>query len=524
MPFLTTFKTLHTRLNKHDPELQARLEDGESATDVSMQEAHRDLFSDFLRSFSLPLPMLSMLGKTFDDKCKRRSALWNAALSWRFVKASREATFARYFLSIIDSYAEVKAAVAPAPSATVAMHSAGQLAAFFVTSHAALDVDLLVTLNNKLKAQNITAQVRLPAHKDKAGTEKTAMLLSKSGALTLASGSAPTPSASAESNKADEGFLTPETQAWLNTKPVLEVESRIQKCLSTNPPSYNAAVMAVSRCRLPLLVQLLTARNSLGKSEQLKRGRELRNKLQAAMAFAISAHEDNSTTPSTLVQDSRLSLYDQVMPNIMLSAAYGAQKGEFALIDPQKLVASIESQRTRKPYRHKSIPADQMWGDLTINTTAAVSLDNYFHFLGWSSGAFSAFMAKPNAMLLHNQGLPDGHLAVLKEHVTKAVRLGFGLLGNEWLTCLNAGSHLAPFPFNGASLFDPDGPYVRELDYLQSRIDKLDEEDFWSHQRSNKPTDSDTTSQSSLASQNSNLKKEIAGHPLKISLHPVNPS
>ena len=272
--------------------------------------------------------------------------------------------------------------------------------------------------------------------------------------------------------------------------------------------------MAISRSRMALLVQLLTIRNSLGKSEVFKRGRELRPRLKSAMAFAISAHENTSVTPARLVQHDRLINYAEHMPTILLQAAYGNDKGSFNQLNPVVITRSVEELLTQRKSRRALAPARLRWADPTINQAAAIYLDRYFHFLGWDNGAFTAFMKTPNKLLTTNTSLPDKLLKVLRLKVSAAVMTGLAEIGEEWTTFLQAESHLAIFPQQGKTLVAADSAFEKALKYVQHRLDRLDDDEFWDGSDDEQITPStsrDQTSKEQTLSKEQALKNEIKG-------------
>ena len=233
---------------------------------------------------------------------------------------------------------------------------------------------------------------------------------------------------------------------------------------------------------MPLIMQMLTTRNHIGKSEVLERGKELRAKLRSVIAFVVSAHEDRSTTPATLVQHDRLLTYDKynVMPKVLMDVAYGCSKGDFHLLDPFTISTSVKKRRNCRDAPATVSSAATKWSSVENNMAAAEYLDRYFHMLGFDNGVFTEFIKRPNAMLTSNKSLPTHAMKLLKEAVTAAVITGLNDLGKEWLTAITTDSHLCPFPHEGNSLSGADGVCIKELDYIQQRLDKLDDDNFWS--------------------------------------------
>ena len=91
--------------------------------------------------------------------------------------------------------------------------------------------------------------------------------------------------------------------------------------------------------------------------------------------------------------------------------------------------------------------------------------------------------------------------------------MGLNDLGKEWLTTITTDSHLCPFPHGGSSLSGVDGVCNKELDYIQQRLDKLDDDTFWEGpvaKPSGKPSGTAGTAASLEVSR---LKQEVAGVP-----------
>ena len=108
--------------------MKDRVVEGEDLDDKPMQETLQELFVDFFRTSAMPMSMIAIPAGTYDKKCKQRSALFGAMVSWRFVPSSRETTMAKYFTTMVGSYTEVAAAVTlPEPSASIARVSTEQL-------------------------------------------------------------------------------------------------------------------------------------------------------------------------------------------------------------------------------------------------------------------------------------------------------------------------------------------------------------------------------------------------------------
>lgn len=104
-------------------------------------------------------------------------------------------------------------------------------------------------------------------------------------------------------------------------------------------------------------------------------------------------------------------------------------------------------------------------------------------------------------------------MTVLRVAVTDAVIVGLNDLGKEWLTAITTDSHLCPFPHGGVSLSGLDGVCNKELDYIQQRLDKLDDDTFWEGpvaKPSGKPSGTAGTAASLEVSR---LKQEVAGVP-----------
>ena len=508
MSFVHILRTAQRALVKYDDDVKDRIDEGEDIHDKPMQETLMELFVDFFRTSAMPISMVAIPMGKYDEKCKQRSALFGAMVSWRFVPTTRDATMAKYFTTMVGSYTEVASVTLPAPSSSVARVSTEQLATALGAT-GPITESLLASINSKLQVQQLTAQVTLPEHKDKPGTTKLAMVISKIPTGSSSMGlSISTPS---HSTGGKDVHVTAELQAWLNSREVIEIESALTTCLATSPPSYNAAVAAVARSRMPLIMQMLTTRNHIGKLEALKRGKELRAKLRSVMAFFVSAHEDTSTTPPSLVQHDRLLTYDKFMPKVLMDVAYGSSKGDFHLLDPLTVSTSVEQRRNRRAAPTTVSPATTKWSSVENNMAAAEYLDRYFHLLGFDNGVFSSFIKRPNAILTANKSLPEHEMTVLRVAVTDAVIVGLNDLGKEWLTAITTDSHLCPFPHGGISLSGLDGVCYKELDYIQQRLDKLDDDTFWEGPVA-KPSGRPTGSAGTTASQEvARLKQEVAG-------------
>ena len=128
MSFMHMIRTLHRAFLKHDADVQDRVEEGEDLDDTPMQETPQELFVDFFRTVGMPMSMIAVPAAPYDKKCKQRSALFGAMVSWRFVPPTREATMAKYFTTMVESYTKVASVTLPAPSAAITRVSTEQLA------------------------------------------------------------------------------------------------------------------------------------------------------------------------------------------------------------------------------------------------------------------------------------------------------------------------------------------------------------------------------------------------------------
>ena len=265
MPFMMLFKSLFRLQSKYNVDLSERLSDGELATEDDIQSMFADLVADFFSNSEMPNCIITTTGKTFDKKCTQRTFLFNAMTSWQFAPTSRDAAFSKYFISVAQSFSEVAAVVLPAPSAATAKLSAEQLVAGIVGPNTPLSIATLASAQSKLMATSLATEVKLPENASKLGTEKLHMLMRKVSANVpngfQSVGSISTSTSSGRS----ELSMTPETQTWLNSKAVMEIEQKLTACFATAPPSYHAAIMAVARSRMPLVIRMLTWRTSLGK-------------------------------------------------------------------------------------------------------------------------------------------------------------------------------------------------------------------------------------------------------------------
>ena len=230
------------------------------------------------------------------------------------------------------------------------------------------------------------------------------------------------------------------------------------------------------------------------------------------MAFMITAHEDTTVVPHTLVQHARLKKYEQHMQSILFDAAYGSKKGQFRLFDPLSISTTIELLMAKQHPTAAQSVQNVKWSNVENNIAVSEYLDRYFHMLGWDNGTFTAFMTKPNKMLTANKSLPQDKKLILQQQITAAVNLGLDELGKSWRTCITADSHFTPFPQSGAELVPADGVFHTELQYLQARIDRLDDDRFWNQkegkQDADKPRDKQTQQQQTQQQQ---LQRKIQG-------------
>ena len=91
---------------KHEADVQDRVDRGEDPEDTPMQETLQELFVNFPRRSGMPMSMMVVPAGAYDKTCTQRSPLFGAMVSWPFFPSSKEATMAKYFTTMGESYTE----------------------------------------------------------------------------------------------------------------------------------------------------------------------------------------------------------------------------------------------------------------------------------------------------------------------------------------------------------------------------------------------------------------------------------
>ena len=113
-----------------------------------------------------------------------------------------------------------------------------------------------------------------------------------------------------------------------------QVEGKLTKALASK--SIHAAIMAITRSKIGLFMQLLTRRQTLGAAEIWKRVPRLKIHLKAAMSFALTAKPDDKNVLQQHTDLARLSV-----DSAFFHQFWGDKRGDWENILPHKLVHSF---------------------------------------------------------------------------------------------------------------------------------------------------------------------------------------
>jgi hypothetical protein len=471
--FIRMVKTLNALLFQNNTSLSARLLQGELREE--MEDEQGEAFVSFFVNSTFPNSAISVnKGVSFAARDPVRSELFDAMCSWRFSPSEHGEITTKYIMLILESLPILQACVLPAPTIEAARQNCLLLQQFATGSTSTLDYNGLVLLDIEAKRQNLSAPVSLDTWKTKLGGEKVAHIMSKAqGKSGPSASSISGPSTSTIGGSSKDHSLSVDTQSWLLTTTAQAVEDKLTKALASN--SNTTAIMAVSRSKVGLFLQLFTRRQSLGSAEIWKRVPRLKMHLRDAMSFALTAKPDAN---NVLVQHTDLATYK--MDLALYNQFWGDKRGEWHNILPHNLVHSIKAmKRSATNVTMYEAKESRRWGYATQNNAARGFLDNAFHFCGYDNGVFSAFIKPFNDILEENSDLTSKKKHTLQERVTNAISLGLREAGAAFADQFTSNSHLDPFPQNGTSLLPKHSMASRELSNINDNLEKLENKSFW---------------------------------------------
>ena len=491
-PYLQSIKTLNAWQFKHNGSLEARLQAKETAADMELEQ--EELVGQFYSESSFPLSAITLPSSKLDRRDPRRAELFNAMCDWAFTVAKRPAVITKYFMNLLKAETYLAKIVLPAPDAMAAQQNVTMLRAIAAPKVTGpISIELLSMMNDGIKARNLHAPVDTDERRAELGESKTKLVIDKTDVMVAtASGTATSNTAAGQKDHA----VSAETQAWLLSTAAQKVESEFQDALIKD--ELFTAIMVLSRSRNGLFMQLLVNRNNIGSAELWKRAKALRGQMPAAFSFAVTARRRGGSDPAKaneLVQPMKLDTFEIETSFMDLfwgkdsGSKDGSQRGQWQKIDPHALLYNIKRMQRGSYVSKFNISVDRIWGDFTQNTNVLPFLDAAFHFSGYKNGVFTDFIAPANAILNDNSNLAVKRLASLQRKVTAAVKLGLQEAGIPYSACFTTNSHMDGFPEEGKQLLPDDSKYSRRLARIQSKLDKLSDEEFWS--------DDDTTDNSS---------------------------
>ena len=102
--------------------------------------------------------------------------------------------------------------------------------------------------------------------------------------------------------------------------------------------------------------------------------------------------------------------------------------------------------------------------------------DSVFHAyaVGFDNGVYGNFINPVQVLLLSQKGSPKDDELDVQEACSDAVRLGHKEMRRYWETATTTDSPQADFPFDGASLVDPDGPHLKRIAKIKEQISRGD--------------------------------------------------
>lgn len=294
-----------------------------------------------------------------------------------------------------------------------------------------------------------------------------------------------------------------ELHAFSKTKPVLDLLADIEPHYTAEPRQHRHAIIKIMRSRLvPVIQMLLATRPTIVAG--FKNVISSREHLPEALAWALAAETDPASSTAKLD--------DCLQP--FVGMFNGTSKSHTAMADALlKLHMGTASTNlfavynSKKPYESKKLdiqvnitPADEvMFGNYSANAKLMPLGDNLVHFHGFDSGAYSDFLAKPQAILAKWADTGDDEVDI-SEAIHEVVTTGHAEMAANLSAMLKATDPSYSFPMSGTALTAPNGAYAKQLARLETLIAAGDEREVFVRRKRHKDFLLDTASKPRLPS------------------------
>ena len=474
MPYMRMHTQIARHLRQHDTDVQAMIAEGVPDTDIN--ERVGELMPEVLVNLTIPLSIVAPNFFSLEVRCTRRSQMLDRITKWSFGSAVRHDLILQNYISFITPCKNLMKIVMPAANAEECHQSVGMLKNAFAPMLAVDDASSLSSLDRLLC--DYVPLVDTDERRGKPGAVKTQLVLAQKilvpdAKADMASQDGTMPSGSSSSNAGSTGqssAVSAATMAWMLTQGPQSLETEVMKAVEASQQAL--AINLIGRSRLPLYLQMLVWRDSLGSSEVARSARQLRPHRTSAFSFALTSAEDEH---QTLVQDKKFAAY--VVLASFDKAFWDFNWGE---LDPFALLHHITKHVKGSRSSLLSAPGDCLYGKADSNRSVSEIMDRAMYFIGFSNGVFTNFIQHANKVLESAKTLPQVDYHTIQRKVTEAVKVGMRQAGEDFRSVMKTITHATRFPNEGKHLLLlKDSSYINLLKAAQERIDIIDNEDFW---------------------------------------------
>ena len=265
--------------------------------------------------------------------------------------------------------------------------------------------------------------------------------------------------------------IAPGTQAWLMTSDAQALEVKVLQLVRNE--DTKGAITAILRSKLPLYIQVLTTRESLGSSEVAKSAHELRPHISKALAYHLTASETIGST--VVVQDPKMVAYE-----VMSVFEKHVWNFDWGKLDPFALSHDMQKHKIGNRAALTSSPGDRLFGFPDANRATQEVMDRLYYFMGYSNGVYTILIGKANKVLEDARHLEVTDFKTIQRKVTTAVQNALAEAGRDFKAVAKTKSHLTKFPHDGSSLIKyEDSTFATLLGLCQTKLDSLESDDFW---------------------------------------------
>lgn len=436
-----------------------------------LREAQVEAFAELFRDNQCPLTLISFVFTQISSSCNKRARAVDTLIKWRHDVDQHDSIRKACFQTYVQGYPDLALVVLPTTSAEAAFINTDRIRIKMLPGSSSINETTMKTLQEEISDHLGVIKTDAAAAKRMDGDAKTKAVLESISTLGLAARTAPSGGVSTTTSAPTaEPVINSEWRVWINSQPVQELNQAVRSALMSDPIPVTAIITKILRCGFPIVIQMLYTRASIPGAPGLTRITELRPRVKQALSFMITAkaaRATSSTAPQAVVpQHTRLNSYRMSEKLFLI-----LWRHSWVMLCPHTLLFEINQKMYPMSAQKFTIHKSRRWGNHTQNAAVTKYMDRFFHFEGYTNGAFHDFIDPAQDVLIKIANRDDDDALDIMEDITAVILFGLEEAQNEYKTLLKAPSPDTPFPQKGVSLLAADSAYYTDLAEIEADLE-----------------------------------------------------